>query len=71
MGSLPHRQLRKNRIPVREFTERSLPHRQLRNVMPEEYITKGDSITSYRTYYKKGKKNLFSWKGRDVPDFIN
>jgi hypothetical protein len=52
-----------NKIPVREFTEPT-------PAMPEEYITKGDSITSYRTYYKNDKKRLFSWKGR-VNDLQN
>ena len=38
--------------------------------MPEEYITKADSIVSYREYYRKAKKDLWSWKGREIPPFL-
>ena len=38
--------------------------------MDTQYIIKGDSIASYRNYYKNGKKHLHSWKNRNVPEFI-
>jgi hypothetical protein len=33
--------------------------------MPEEYIVKGDTITSYRNYYKLGKSHLANWGGKN------
>lgn len=39
--------------------------------MPEQYKVPGDSVQSYRNYYNGEKQRMFSWKKRDVPDFIN
>lgn len=39
-------------------------------VMPEEYII-GDSIESYRNYYKVAKTHLHNWENREVPEWIN
>jgi len=37
--------------------------------MPEQY--KHDNpITAYRNYYNGEKQHLFSWKNRDVPEWI-
>lgn len=38
--------------------------------MPDEYKVPGDSVSSYRNYYMGAKRALFSWKGREVPEFI-
>lgn len=38
--------------------------------MPVEYIIPGDSLKSYRNYYKFGKSNLHNWKLRGSPDWI-
>ena len=38
--------------------------------MPPEYIVKGNSIQSYHNYYNGAKRNMFSWKNRPTPDFI-
>jgi hypothetical protein len=38
--------------------------------MPTEYMVPNDSLTSYRNYYRIGKKHLHQWKDRPVPDFI-
>ena len=35
--------------------------------MPDEYKVSGDSITSYRNYYRGAKARMASWKNRDVP----
>jgi hypothetical protein len=51
-------------IPIGEFTEPT-------PAMPVEYIVQGDSLTSYRNYYVRGKQHLASWEGkvnsREVP----
>lgn len=42
--------------------------------MPEPVKIKGDSVASYRNYYKMNKQHLASWKGkvasRNVPDWF-
>ena len=38
--------------------------------MPEQYKVSGDSIKSYRNYYLGEKRQLFSWKRREVPAWI-
>lgn len=53
-----------NNIPDKDFTEPT-------PAMPEQYKIMGDSIQSYRNYYNGEKQRMFSWKKRDVPDFIN
>lgn len=37
--------------------------------MPDDVKVPGDSIASYRNYYKKNKVHLASWKKRPVPDW--
>jgi hypothetical protein len=37
--------------------------------MPQEYIYP-DLVESYRLYYNKDKRGLFSWKTRNVPKWI-
>ena len=39
--------------------------------MPDEYIVEGDSIQSYHNYYNGSKTNMFAWKKREIPAFIN
>ena len=38
--------------------------------MPEEYIVAGNSIASYRNYYRKGKATLHKWSRREEPSWI-
>jgi len=52
-----------NGIPDKPFTEPT-------PAMPDEYIVKSDSITSYRNYVREGKKKLHNWTNRDVPFWI-
>lgn len=59
------RQLLKNppkNIPQGEFTP---PWR----AMPDDYKV-DDTMQSYRNYYLGAKSNMFSWKGREVPDWV-
>ena len=37
--------------------------------MPDEYKNE-DAITAYRKYYMEDKYNLFSWKHREVPEWL-
>jgi hypothetical protein len=39
--------------------------------MPEQYKVPGNSVQSYHNYYNGEKQRMFSWKKRDVPEFIN
>lgn len=39
--------------------------------MPEQYKVPGDSVKSYHNYYNGEKQRMFSWKKRNVPEFIN
>jgi hypothetical protein len=43
---------------------------QVTPAMPDEYKVPGDSVTSYRNYYKNGKKHLFAWTNRTPPEWI-
>ena len=52
-----------NNIKHLEFTEPT-------PAMPDYCIHKGDSITSYRTYYILEKQHLATWKKRDVPNWF-
>ncbi|MEI6745003.1 MAG: hypothetical protein WCL34_03510 [Methylococcaceae bacterium] len=52
-----------NRIFKNRFIEPTL-------AMPEQYKIKGDAITSYRNYYLGEKTRMFSWKKREIPDWI-
>ena len=39
--------------------------------MPDQYKIPGDGVQSYRNYYNGEKQRMFSWKKRQVPEFIN
>lgn len=39
--------------------------------MPDEFKVPGDSVKSYRNYYRVGKASLHRWTKRDVPSWIN
>ena len=39
--------------------------------MPDQYKIKGNGVQSYRNYYNGEKQRMFSWKKRQVPEFIN
>lgn len=39
--------------------------------MPEEFIVSGDSIKSYMNYYNGSKQRMFSWKMREVPQWVS
>ena len=39
--------------------------------MPDQYKVPGNSVQSYHNYYNGEKQRMFSWKKRDVPEFIN
>lgn len=50
----------------------SLPSKELTKlpcVMPVKYIT-DDVVQSYRNYMNGDKKNLFSWKNREIPNWV-
>jgi len=51
------------RIEDKEFSEPT-------PAMPDEFVVEGDSLESYREYYRRGKKELWGWKGRSVPEWI-
>jgi hypothetical protein len=38
--------------------------------MPEEYRVPGDSLQSYKNYYLGDKKRMFSWKKREIPNWV-
>ena len=38
--------------------------------MPDKYKIAGDSVTSYRNYYRGSKSHLFAWKKREMPDWL-
>lgn len=50
-------------IPIGEFA-------QVTCAMPDEYKVVGDSIESYRNYYRGAKARMASWKKRDVPEWF-
>jgi hypothetical protein len=35
-----------------------------------QYIISSDAVENYRNYYRLAKSHLFSWRKRDVPDWI-
>lgn len=39
--------------------------------MPEQYKIPDNSIDSYRKYYISEKQRMFSWKNRNIPEWIN
>lgn len=38
--------------------------------MDKQYIIHNNPVENYRNYYKQGKQHLFSWKKRDVPEWL-
>jgi hypothetical protein len=43
---------------------------QVTPAMPEEYIVKGNSVASYRNYYRDAKKHLHKWTKREAPSWL-
>lgn len=39
--------------------------------MPDEYKVPGDSVASYRNYYRIAKARMHEWKNREAPEWIN
>ena len=62
-GLLHALRLAPTNIPACNFTEPT-------QAMPDEYKVIGDSIQAYKNYYKGAKCNLFSWKNREIPNFV-
>jgi hypothetical protein len=55
------------------FTPQRIPLGNLTPVtpaMPDEYKVPGDSVESYRNYYRVAKERMHSWKNREVPPWI-
>jgi hypothetical protein len=52
-----------NNIPHKPFTEPT-------PAMPDDYKVVNDSVQSYRNYYLGDKQRMFSWKNRNVPNWI-
>lgn len=50
-------------IPIGPFSEPT-------PAMPDEYKVPGNSELSYKRYYIGSKTHMFSWKGREMPDWI-
>ena len=63
-GLVKHLAFPPNGITIGEFTEPT-------PAMPDQYKVPGNSVQSYHNYYNGEKQRMFSWKKRDVPEFIN
>lgn len=50
-------------LPAKPFTTPPL-------CMPIEFQIPGDAVASYRKYYKEGKRELLSYKRREVPAWL-
>lgn len=50
-------------IPLGDFTTVKL-------AMPDEYKISLDPVVCYRNYYNGAKRHMFSWKTREVPEWI-
>lgn len=50
-------------LPDRGFTE-------IICVMEKEYIIGSDAIENYRNLYRRGKKHLWSFKNREIPEWL-
>ena len=46
------------------------PLTQVTTAMPDEYKVPGNSVASYRNYYKAGKAHLHKWTNREAPAWI-
>lgn len=44
---------------------------QVTPAMPEEYIVPGNSVASYRNYYRVAKERMHKWTKRPTPEWIN
>ena len=51
-------------IPIDEFTE---PTPAMGS--HPQCIVEGDSITSYRNYYREAKRDFAVWSTRDIPEW--
>lgn len=49
----------------------SVPFTEPTPAMPDEVKVVGDSIASYRNYYKQNKSHLANWKKRPVPTWFS
>lgn len=38
--------------------------------MPDEYKVEDDCVTAYRRYYNGAKKDILTWKNREVPAWV-
>jgi len=47
-----------------------LPFTEPTPAMPDQYKVMGNAIQSYHNYYNGEKIRMFSWKKRDIPQFI-
>ena len=48
----------------------NLPFTEPTPAMPDEYKVVNDSVQSYKNYYLGAKTKMFSWKNREVPNFV-
>ena len=53
-----------NNLPLGKFTDPT-------PAMPDQYKIPDNGVQSYRNYYNGEKQRMFSWKKRQVPEFIN
>jgi hypothetical protein len=58
-------------LSVAPFNSPHVPFTEPTPAMPDQYKVSENSIQSYRNYYNGEKQRMFSWKKRDVPEFIN
>ncbi len=61
-------------IPYLKSAPRSLPDVPFSPPTPamdDEYLVGGDSLLSYRNYYRLAKSHLFAWTKRERPDWLN
>ena len=64
---LPHLQVAPNKIAVKEFCP---PWRAMPIEFKIDRAVLNYTLQSYRNYYNGAKRNLFKWKNRPVPDWI-
>lgn len=56
------------------FTPQRIPLGNLTPVtpaMPDEYKVAGDSVASYRNYYRVAKARMHKWTNRETPEWIS
>ena len=49
---------------------KDVPFTEPTPAMPDEYKVDGSSVQSYHNYYNGAKQKLFSWKSRNIPEFV-